>query len=412
MVIIGGGIAGVCAAFFLAEKGLRAVVCEKGRIAAEQSSRNWGWVRQMGRDIAELPLTIESLNLWRELEPRWGIKTGFRETGIVYTFRKGENEENLGYWSEVAQQHQLPVRVLTKDQLGDLLPGISPDFEIAFHTANDGRAEPSMAVPAIARAAQDRGAVMLENCAVRGIETEGGNLSAVVTEKGTIRCAAAIVAGGVWSRLFLGNLGVTFPQLKLLGTVMRVEANGNIPPMPVGGTDFSFRRREDGGYTVSRRNASVVPIVPDSFRFFTDFMPSFRTSWRELRLRVGRQFFEELAMPRRWAADAVTPFERYRCLDPAPNETLNAAGLGNLKRAFPRFSDARITHQWGGLIDATPDGVPVIAPIADIPGLFLSSGYSGHGFGIGPGAGRLAADLVSGDTPLVDPVPFRFNRFR
>ena len=97
MVIIGGGIAGVCAAFFLAEKGLRAVVCEKGRIAAEQSSRNWGWVRQMGRDIAELPLTIESLNLWRELEPRWGIKTGFRETGIVYTFRKGENEENLGY---------------------------------------------------------------------------------------------------------------------------------------------------------------------------------------------------------------------------------------------------------------------------------------------------------------------------
>ncbi len=160
-----------------------------------------------------------------------------------------------------------------------------------------------MAAPALAEAARQRGAVLLENCAVRAIETEAGRLSGVITEKGTIRCSAAVVAGGVWSRLFLGNLGVTFPQLKLLGTTMRVEASGNVPEMPVGGSDFAFRRREDGGYTVSRRNAATALIVPDSFRFFFEFLPSLRTSWRELRLRIGRQFVTELAMPRRWAAD-------------------------------------------------------------------------------------------------------------
>jgi glycine/D-amino acid oxidase-like deaminating enzyme len=410
VVIIGGGIAGSAAAFFLAEKGLRVVVCEKGRFAGEQSSRNWGWVRQMGRDTAELPLAVESLNLWRELEPRWGIRTGFRQTGIVYAFRPGEREEDLASWAEIARQYQLPIRSLGRDEIAELLPGIAPGFEVAFHTANDGRAEPSMAAPALARAAHERGAVLLEGCAVRAIETEAGRVSGVITEKGVIRCSAAVVAGGVWSRLFLGNLDITFPQLKLLATTMRVETSENVPEMPVGGSDFALRKREDGGYTVSRRNASVALIVPDSFRFFADFLPSLKTSWRELRLRIGRQFLTELAMPRHWAADAATPFERFRCLDPAPSERLNQAGLTNTGRAFPAFSKARVTHQWAGLIDATPDAVPVIGPIPSVPGLFLSSGYSGHGFGIGPGAGRLMADLVAGDSPIVDPAPFRFDR--
>ncbi|RWM24672.1 MAG: FAD-binding oxidoreductase [Mesorhizobium sp.] len=410
VVIVGGGIAGVSAALFLAEKGIRTVVCEKGRFGGEQSSRNWGWVRQMGRDRAELPLAMESLRLWRQLEPRWGIDAGFRQTGIVYAFRAGEDEEGLASWIESAKQHQLPMRKLDRAAIQRLLPGIAGDFHVAYHTADDGRAEPSKAVPAIAEAARKRGAVLVADCAVRSIERKAGKISAVITEKGEIGCSAAIVAGGVWSRLFLGNLGVTFPQLKLLGTAMRIEAAAELPQMPVGGSDFAFRKRIDGGYTLSRRNASLVPIVPDSFRFLMQFLPTLKTSWRELRLRVGNQFIAELVMPRRWSADAITPFERFRTLDPAPNQRLNRAGLENTIRAFPAFQGASITHQWAGLIDATPDGVPVIAPIRSIPGLFISSGYSGHGFGIGPGAGRLMADIVAGDNPVVDPAPFSFER--
>ena len=70
----------------------------------------------------------------------------------------------------------------------------------------------------------------------------------------------------------------------------------------------------------------------------------------------------------------------------------------------------RMAESWAGMIDATPDAVPVISPVDSLPGLHIATGFSGHGFGIGPGAGRLAADLVSGAPPVVDPYPFRYSR--
>ena len=84
VVIIGGGIVGVCTALYLAEKGIPVVLCEKGEIGAEQSSRNWGWTRVMGRDVREIPLGLESLRLWRGLNQSIGAETGFRQCGIVY----------------------------------------------------------------------------------------------------------------------------------------------------------------------------------------------------------------------------------------------------------------------------------------------------------------------------------------
>src|SRR5580698_9867140 len=84
VVVIGGGIIGTCTALFLAEQGHSVALCEKGRIGGEQSSRNWGWCRTMGRDAREIPLAIESLRLWRGMNARTGRETGFREAGIVY----------------------------------------------------------------------------------------------------------------------------------------------------------------------------------------------------------------------------------------------------------------------------------------------------------------------------------------
>ncbi|MDT8872240.1 FAD-binding oxidoreductase [Komagataeibacter rhaeticus] len=82
-----------------------------------------------------------------------------------------------------------------------------------------------------------------------------------------------------------------------------------------------------------------------------------------------------------------------------------------MKRDFPAFRTMREVERWGGMIDVTPDAVPVIGPVDSLPGFYLATGFSGHGFGIGPGGGRLIADLVSGRTPVVDPTPFRFGRF-
>ena len=411
VVVVGGGIAGVSTALALAERGVRVCVCEKGRIAGEQSSRNWGWVRQMGRDPAEMPLAIESLKIWRTLDEKHRIETGFRETGISYLCRNAREQTKVEQWEETGKRFGVSQKVLDSGGIAKLLPGAASGFTLGLHTPSDGRAEPSLAVPALARAAQGLGAVMLDSCAVRGIETASGNVSAAVTEHGPVRCNAVIVAGGAWSRLFLGNLGVRFPQLKLLATAGRVDGVHDAPGMPVGGGDFAFRRRLDGGFTVALRNTNIAPIVPDSVRLFAEFVPAVKRHWHELRLEIGKQFLTELAMPRRWAADERTPFEMHRTLDPAPRASLIRKALVTLRRAFPLFATAQITHTWAGLIDVTPDELPVIDSVEGHPGLYLVSGFSGHGFGTGPAAGQLMAQLVTRETPCVDPEPFRLSRF-
>jgi glycine/D-amino acid oxidase-like deaminating enzyme len=151
--------------------------------------------------------------------------------------------------------------------------------------------------------------------------------------------------------------------------------------------------------------------MPDSFRLFFDFLPALVTQWHELRLRVGRSFLDEWKIPRRWALDAQTPFEQVRMLDPAPSQAILDEGERNLVRSFPAFGGMKVAERWAGVIDATPDGVPVISEVPALPGFFIASGFSGHGFGIGPGAGHLAADLVMGENPIVDPAPYRFGRF-
>jgi glycine/D-amino acid oxidase-like deaminating enzyme len=410
VVIIGGGIIGVSAALFLAKKGVSVALCEKGRIAGEQSSRNWGWCRTMGRDAAEIPLAIESLRLWERMNREVGAETGFRKAGIIYLCESQSDIERHEAWLAHARQYQVSSRLLSPEEVDELLLGSTRRWPGALFTPTDGRAEPQLAAPAIAEAARRAGATIITSCAVRGLETAAGRVSAAVTEKGRISCNAVILAGGAWSRLFCGAMGINFPQLKILGSVMRTAPLDGAPEYSVGASNFGFRKRLDGGYTVAQRNASVASITPDSFRLFLDFFPALVKQWSELRLRVDRRFIEEWNMPRRWALDAPSPFEAVRVLDPEPVDQILTEGQSYLVKAFPAFKNMTIVQRWAGLIDATPDAVPVIAPVQALPGFYLASGFSGHGFGIGPAAGRLIADLVAGDNPLVDPTPFRFER--
>jgi glycine/D-amino acid oxidase-like deaminating enzyme len=415
VVIIGGGIIGTSAALFLAEKGHAVVLCEKGQIGAEQSSRNWGWCRTMGRDADEIPLAIESLRLWRGMNQRIGRETGFRQPGIVYLCETEKELADREAWLEEARPYQLDARLVRGADLDKVVPGASGRFIAALHTPTDGRAEPAHAAPAIAEAARAAGATILTECAVRGVETKGGRVSGVVTEKGPIACDSVVLAGGAWSRLFCGNVVcgdgvIDLPQLGVRASAFRT-APLNGPEVSASGSVFAFRKRLDGGYTIARRNANVADITPDSFRLLRQYLPTLRENYGEIRMRFGRRFFEAWRTPRRWSLDEATPFEAVRVLDPAPREAPLAEARRVLSRAFPVFAGMQVAGSWGGMIDVTPDAVPVIDQVAALPGFFLATGFSGHGFGIGPGAGRLIAELVTGDTPVVDPAPFRFARF-
>jgi len=411
VVVIGGGIIGTCTALSLAETGVSVVLCEKGHIAGEQSSRNWGWCRQQGRDPREIPLAIEALRQWRGMNERVGAETGFRQAGIVYLAAGKTDLARYEAWLEHARPYQLDSRIVDGEDLDRLVPGTSRRWAGALYTASDGRAEPQRAAPAIAAAARTHGATILTGCAVRGVETLAGRISGVVTEKGQVACGSVVLAGGAWSSLFLRNLAIRLPQLKVLASVQRTAPVAEGPEAALYGPDFALRKRQDGGYTVAHGSISAADIVPDSFRFFVDFLPALRMEWSNLRLRVGRRFVEEARLPKRWQLDAVSPFEQIRVLDPEPEAHLLDEAMKNLARDFPAFRGAAVAERWAGLIDATPDAVPVISAVDALPGLFVATGFSGHGFGIGPGAGRLMAELVRGDATVVDPTPFRLSRF-
>jgi glycine/D-amino acid oxidase-like deaminating enzyme len=411
IVVIGGGIVGASAALFLARAGTRVVLCEKGEIGAEQSGRNWGWCRQTGRDPAELPLMAESMRLWRNKSALAGAETGFRTTGIMYIFDSTAEEEAHRSWLDRAELHQTGARLLDGAALARLWPGATKRFRGALYTPSDGGAEPALAAPAIADAARRCGAVILTNCAVRGVDITNGAVTAAVTERGIIRCEGALLAGGAWSRLFCGPIGIDLPQLKVTGSVMRTAPLPGGPEISAAGPKFGYRRMRDDGYIVSQASATISDIVPDSFRLLPEFLPAWRAEWKRLRLRLGPRFLVEWRTPRRWGLDERSPFETTRILDPRPSRSVLDEARRTIMEVLPVFREMRVISCWGGVIDVTPDALPIISAAPGIANLHLATGFSGHGFGIGPGAGRLAAELVLGLPTCVDPAPFAVTRF-
>lgn len=419
VVVIGGGIIGICTAMALAEKGVSVAVCEKGLIGGEQSGRNWGWCRTAHRDLRELPLSIESLRLWRRMDRQFGIDTGFRESGILYTASNGERLAEHERWLDRAKTllggTEVSSRIISAAATVGLMPGIGQraanGIVGGLFTPSDGQAEPERAVPAMAMSLQARGVRVLTSCAVRGIETTAGAVSGVVTEHGSIRCDSVVIAAGAWARLLCASIGVELPQLAVRSSVFRTAPVAGGPEASACHEAVGFRKSSCGGYTVASAARSVADLTPDSFRLFGQYWPILKTQLGSMRFALGRRFIDALCQPRSWRLDRPTVFETVRTLDPHPTATHISTALRDFRRLFPNLGPLKIVRSWAGYIDVTPDAIPVISPVNEMPGLILSTGFSGHGFGIGPGAGRLTADLVANDQPIVDPHAFRLSRF-
>jgi glycine/D-amino acid oxidase-like deaminating enzyme len=411
VVVIGGGIAGVATAYYLARAGVPVTLCEKGRIAGEQSSRNWGWIRKQGRDPRELPAAILGLRLWEDIASALADDIGWKRGGVAYLAETEAERARFEAWLPHAQDYQLDTRLLSPAETDALLGQDGRRFKGALFTASDARAEPGRAVPALARAAAALGARIHESCAVRTLETSGGRVAGVVTERGPIAARAVVLAGGAWSALFLRHLGLELPQLKVKASVQRTTEGPLITETAVGATRAAFRRRQDGGYTIARSGAVTFDITPAAIRHFRAFLPALREKWGEIKLRVGRAFVDELTTSASWRADRPSPFERTRVLDPAPDHAVLDQVMRDAAELFPQLHALRPLERWAGMIDVTPDEIPVLGEVDAIPGLFVATGFSGHGFGMGPAAGYLMAQLPMGQTPLVDLHPFRFARF-
>ncbi|WP_420585104.1 NAD(P)/FAD-dependent oxidoreductase [Ruegeria sp.] len=410
VVVIGGGIIGASTALELSERGASVLLCEKGHIAGEQSSRNWGWVRLGMRDPREIPLMAEAHRIWQGLDQRVGRKTGYTRSGIVFGASGKRGSGQLERWLRHVEGLETGAKLVAGAEMDALLPGNQATYDCALYMPQDGRAEPQWAAPAIAEAARDKGAVLMTQCAVRSVETDDQGITGVFTERGRVACRYVVLAGGAWSRLFAGNAGIDLPQLKVLNTVLRTSPIEG-PNTALWADPFAIRKRADGGYTIASGHENTVDIVPDSFRLARQFLPAFAQEWRSLRFRVSKRWRVEAQEARNWLPTDVTPFEKCRVLDPEPSSKALRQAWAAARKGFPALEQAEIVQSWAGMIDVTPDAVPVISGVDHMPGMYIATGFSGHGFGIGPAAGRLMADLVAETTPCVDPAAFRLSRF-
>ncbi|APX13784.1 NAD(P)/FAD-dependent oxidoreductase [Tateyamaria omphalii] len=413
VVVIGGGVIGVCTALYLAEAGKSVALLEKGRVAGEQSSRNWGWIRQQGRDPDELPIMAEANALWRDLAQRTNVDIGLIQGGVTYLAKTQDDLARYAAWLSHAQVHDVDSRLLSQAEIADLIPGMARPYAGALYTASDMRAEPWVAVPALAGVAARAGANVIENCAVRALDIEGGRVAGVITEAGRIRTSEVVLAGGAWSSLLLRRHGIALPQLSVRATV---AATGPMPMVyPGGAADdrIAFRPRKDGGYSLAAGGFHELFIGPDAFRALSKYLTQLRADpfGTRFMLKAPKGYPDAWSTPRKWDADGPSPFEAMRILNPAPNRRKVDQLTRDFHEVLPGLGPVRIKTAWAGMIDTMPDVVPVVDRVAALPGLTIGTGMSGHGFGIGPGMGKVLAALVMGDDPGHVLKRFRLSRF-
>lgn len=410
-VVIGGGIVGVCTAWFLARRGVRVALVEKGRIGAEQSSRNWGWCRQQNRDERELPMATRSLDLWEEMQAELGESVGFRRCGLLYLSDDDSEIARWAAWRDFAAGRGVVTHILGAREAMERGRATGKPWRGGVFSPSDGIADPARAAPVIARGVMRRGGSVHQFCAARGVETEAGRVSAVVTEAGRIRTSQVVLAGGAWASAFCRQLGIRFPQASVRSSALSVMPGVEGLPDALHTAEVSVTRRGDGGYTLAISGLANVDPTPQQVRHMRQFLPMFAARWRSLAPGnlQGWNWGHEGA--RRWRLDRPTPMEAARILDPDPSPRALRETLARARRLLPALASVGVQAEWAGYIDSTPDGVPVIGRSGSLEGFVLAAGFSGHGFGIGPGAGHLVADLVTGDTPIVDPEQYALERF-
>lgn len=364
MVIIGGGITGACAALALAEAGSRVRLIERAQLAAMGSGWTLGGVRQSGRDPAELPLARAAIGRWAELDARLGGKPGYRRRGNLRLARDESEAEVIAALVREQAATGLEIELLDGAAARRLAPALSERIVAASFCPGDGHADPVAAVTAIAGEAQRLGARIETGVAATALLARSGRVCGVETGAGPIEADVTVVACGLAAPALLQSVGLDLP---LSAKIVQVLQTAPLPPLfeqvfGVANADCAGRQEIDG------------------------------------RLRVTTGIGDWRGDPQRWSADALAP--------PAADV---ATLIGRVGAVLPALLGAGVARVWGGLIDLTPDGLPALD--APLPGLVVASGFSGHGFGIGPVSGEIVADLALGRDSRFDLAPFRLARF-
>ena len=412
VAVIGGGIAGSAIAYNLAKRGAKVVLLEKGEIADEQSGRAWGFVRQQGRSPRELPLMMESNKIWQSLSEELNADIEWVQGGNLGVAYDDDRMRQLEEWCVIGQEYGLDVKMLTGKQVHDMIPLASGTFAGGMYTPSDGHAEPSKATTALARAAQENGVEIITNCTVEDIETSNGQVTGVVTERGLVRAPIVVCAAGAWSPKVARMVGLSLPYRVVRATVTETTPTDAISPVGFWSPDLSFRQRPNGSLYVASSARSDYDVNLESFRDIRIFWPNFLKNRQHFKINVGKELVQDVLRSMPWSPAQKHSFAHTVGVEPEPNRSTVTTTMQRFHELFPSLGSVGIKRVWAGRIDATADAVPVMGEVDKPKGFIFATGFSGHGFAMGPIVGRVISELILDGKSSIDLYPLRHSRFK
>lgn len=364
VVVIGAGIVGAATTYYLAKAGVDVLLIDRRHPNASGAASQAcaGGVRQQGRVLVEIPLAIYAIELWSGLENELDADIGYRRDGMTIV----TDEESLVpvLADRVARERAqgLDIRMVYGRELKELIPGLSGRALAGSYCPTDGQANPMVTIDAFVTAARRYGARVAWACPATGFATDAGCVTAVLTPQGAIPCRQAVLAAGYWSRALAATVGLELPLQAFPLQMMVTARTPRMLEQVLGwsGHGISLKQVPTGGFVIG--GGWPGSCDPETYR--THLLPG------------------SMAKNARTAADL-----------------------------FPSVAVLPVVRGWVGIEAFCSDEKQIVGPAENPRGLVLAAGFSGHGFGIGPGVGSLVAAYVQ-DGALSDLLaPFGLGRF-
>ena len=356
VVIVGGGVTGLSAGWWLASSGVKVTVLDKFIVGWEASGRNGG-----GASHYASPLFDEEQRLWPQMDELLGYPTEHQKGRILIAMTERQWEQ----YRFIAERHKRlnhPVELLDVKQVQEAVPLAGDNCFGGVHYKFGGHANPQRSVQAYAWALQDLGGKIIQHSPVTGFETAGGKVTAVKTANATYGCDSVVVAAGPQIPQLMAQLGVNVPLAAARAEMIITEP---APMMPLGGVD---------GHKIYGR----------------------QTMRGNLAYGGG---------PHEWLdMDATGPAAR-------PSTPLARNLAKRLAELLPKAAHLNVIRSWAGVIENSPDGRPIIDRLTSPDNVVVAS-MSSVGFGLSPASGHAIRDLViDGKCSFADIDILKLSRF-
>ncbi len=372
-VVIGAGMVGASCAFFLARAGLNIALVERGGIASGTTGSGEGNVLISDKVPGpELALALPGILLWQDLAQELPDDFEFEPKGGLVVAETESQYRALSNHIGIMRQHGVDTWMLSSSEARELEPHLAADVAGGAYFPQDAQVQPMLAVAALVRQARRAGARLLDHTQVLAIDRDRqGAVCAVRTDKGSLATRHVIIAAGPWTAQVAALAGCKVPIQPRKGHIVVTE------PLPPLVRHKVYEATYFDAVSSGEADLQVASVVEG-------------TRGGTILLGSSRQLVG---------------------FDPTVEVRVIRAIMQRAVRYFPVLAFVHALRSYIGFRPFSPDHLPVIGEIAEVPGLYVNSGHEGAGIGLGPISGKLLSQLILGQTPVLDPAPFRPDRF-